>query len=67
METYFQERSDAGGTAQGTSYSNLNYKVRTAGSGESTGLDMKRNPTVRLDTVITLFMPAQVSVFISWL
>ena len=56
------ERSDAGGTAQGKSYSNLNYKVRTAGSGESTGLYMKRNPTVRLDTVITLFMPAQVSV-----
>ena len=32
-----------------------------AGRGQSTGLFLKRNPTTRLDTAITLFMPAQVS------
>ena len=59
---------DIGPTAEdfeesgGAYTSDRKVTLRTAGSGESTGLYMKRNPTVRLDTVITLFMPAQVSV-----
>ena len=32
-----------------------------ASRGQSTGLYMKRNPTTRLDTAITMFMPASVS------
>ena len=39
-------------------------EARQAGvqySGGSTGLYLKRNPTVRLDTAITLYMPASVS------
>ena len=59
---YFADRPDLVNNNGGSTPKPTGSVTSAGGSSGTTGLYLTRNPTVRLDTCITLYMPASVSV-----